>query len=105
MTWYILLLALLIYLLIFLSNYLKQIKIGNQTSNPNDYWKYSYDIRDKKEFDQPISLDNITFTPIKKDAQLIYKQKKFKDRLVHCYWALVIIIFHLILYIMAGLLG
>ena len=50
-------------------------------------------------------LEDITYTPAKKNSPLITNQKKFKDRLVHCYWALVFIIFYLFLYIFAGLLG
>jgi len=60
---------------------------------------------DKKEFSEPISMKDITYTPAKKNSLEIANQKKFKDRLVHCYWALVIIIFYLFLYIFAGLLG
>ena len=105
MFWSILLLIVLIYLFIFLSNYLKKIKIGDSEPNPNDYWKYSYDVLDKKEFSEPISIEDITYTPAKKNSPLITNQKKFKDRLVHCYWALVFIIFYLFLYIFAGLLG
>ena len=105
MFWSILLMIVLIYLFIFLSNYLKQIKIGDSEPNPNDYWKYSYDVLDKKEFSEPISMKDITYTPAKKNSLVIANQKKFKDRLVHCYWALVIIIFYLFLYIFAGLLG
>ena len=107
MFWSILLLIVLIYLFIFLSNYLKKIKIGDTepNPNPNDYWKYSYDVLDKKEFSEPISIEDITYTPAKKNSPLVANQKKFKDRLVHCYWALVFIIFYLFLYIFAGLLG
>jgi hypothetical protein len=75
------------------------------TDSFNDYWKYSYDVLDKKEFSEPISIEDITYTPAKKNSPLITNQKKFKDRLVHCYWALVFIIFYLFLYIFAGLLG
>jgi len=50
-------------------------------------------------------MDNATFTAVKKDTPLIENQKKFKNKLVNCYWALVIIIFHLSLYIIAGFLG
>ena len=105
MFWYILLLLVLIYLFVFLTNYLKQIKIGDAEPNPQDYWKYTYDIPDKKEFSKPISMDNMTFTGVKKDALFIENKKKFKNKLVNCYWALVIIIFHLSLYIIAGFLG
>ena len=97
MFWSILLLIVLIYLFIFLSNYLKKIKIGDTEPNPNDYWKYSYDVLDKKEFSEPISIEDITYTPAKKNSPLIANQKKFKDRLVHCYWALVFVIFYLFL--------
>ena len=48
MLWIVLLLSVLVYLLLFLFNYLKQIKIGNQEPNPDDYWKYSYDVKDPK---------------------------------------------------------
>jgi len=105
MFWYILLLLVLIYLFVFLTNYLKQIKIGDAEPNPKDYWKYTYDIPDKKEFSKPIPMDNATFTAVKKDTPLIENQKKFKNKLVNCYWALIIIIFHLFLYILAGFLG
>ena len=104
MLWIVLLLSVLMYLLLFLSNYLKQIKIGNHEPNPDDYWKYSYDVKDPKEFNDPIPLDNITYTPVRQDGATIQQQKKFKDRLVNCYWGLVFVIFYLVLYLIAGLM-
>jgi len=104
MLWSSLLLIVLVYLLLFLSNYLKQIKIGNHKSNPADYWKYSYDVKDPKEFNEPISLEHITYTPTAKEAPSIAQQKKFKDRLVNCYWLLVFFVFYITLYLIAGLL-
>ena len=65
----------------------KKNKIGDTEPNPNDYWKYSYDVLDKKEFSEPISIEDITYTTAKKNSPLVANQKKFKDRLVHCYGA------------------
>ena len=53
---------------------------------------------------QYLSKTLLTHLP-KKNSPLVANQKKFKDRLVHCYWALVFIIFYLFLYVFAGLLG
>ena len=50
MSWLLLLLAILIYILVFLINYIKKIRIGDAEQDPNDYWKFSYDILDKNEF-------------------------------------------------------
>ena len=54
MSWLLLLLAILIYILVFLINYIKKIKIGDAEQDPNDYWKFSYDILDKNEFNKSI---------------------------------------------------
>ena len=78
MFWSILLLIVLIYLFIFLSNYLKKIKIGDIEPNPNDYWKYSYDVLDKKEFSEPISIEDITYTPAKKTVLWLLIKKNLK---------------------------
>ena len=42
-----LVLAILIYILVFLINYIKKIRIGDGEQDPNDYWKFSYDILKK----------------------------------------------------------
>ena len=90
----ILILAILIYVLIFLINYIKKIKIGNGQQDPNDYWKFSYDILDKNEFNKSIKKV--------RDSDLVYSQKMFKDKLLSYFWVLVIVIFFLVLYLFAG---
>ena len=74
MFWLILILLILIYILVFLIYYIKKIKIGDGNQDPNDYWKFSYDILDKNEFNKTI----------KKvwDSDLVYSQKMFKDKLL-----------------------
>jgi hypothetical protein len=52
MLWVISILAILIYALVFLINYIKKIKIGDGEQDPNDYWKLSYNILDKNEFNK-----------------------------------------------------
>ena len=47
--WSILVLTISIYLLIFISNYLKQFETGDQDQTSKDFWKYSYDIRKFKK--------------------------------------------------------
>ena len=91
----ILILAILIYVLIFLINYIKKIKIGNEQQDPNDYWKFSYDILDKNEFNKSIKKV--------RDSDLVYSQKMFKDKLLSYFWVLVIVIFFLVLYLFAGI--
>ena len=54
MTLLLFLLAILIYVLVFLINYIKKIKLGDGEQDPNDYWKFSYDILDKNEFNKSI---------------------------------------------------
>ena len=97
MSWLLLLLvlAILIYILVFLINYIKKIRIGDGEQDPNDYWKFSYDILDKNEFNKSIKKV--------RDSDLVYSQKMFKDKLLGYFWFLVIIIFFLFLYIFAGI--
>jgi hypothetical protein len=95
MFWFILILAILIYILVFLINYIKKIRIGDAEQDPNDYWKFSYDILDKNEFNKSIKKV--------RDSDLVYSQKMFKDKLLGYFWFLVIIIFFLFLYIFAGI--
>jgi hypothetical protein len=54
MTLLLFLLAILIYILVFLINYIKKIRIGDGEQDPNDYWKFSYDILDENEFNKSI---------------------------------------------------
>ena len=95
MSWLLLLLATLIYILVFLINYIKKIRIGDVEQDPNDYWKFSYDISDKNEFNKSIKKV--------RDSDLVYSQKMFKDKLLGYFWFLVIIIFFLFLYIFVGI--
>ena len=76
MSWLLLLLvlAILIYILVFLINYIKKIRIGDGNQDPNDYWKFSYDILDKNEFNKTIKKV--------RDSDLVYSQKMFKDKLL-----------------------
>ncbi len=96
MSWLLLLLAILIYMLVFLINYIKKIRIGDEKQDANDYWKFSYDILDKNEFNKS--------TKKVRDSDLVYSQKMFKDKLLSYFWFLVIIIFFLALYIFAGIM-
>ena len=95
MFWFILVFVILIYILVFLINYIKKIRIGEAEPDPNDYWKFSYDILDKNEFNKSIKKV--------RDTDLVYSQKMFKDKLLGYFWFLVIIIFFLFLYIFAGI--
>ena len=95
MIWLLFLLAILIYILFFLINYIKKIRIGDGEQDPNDYWKFSYDILDKNEFNKSIKKV--------RDSDLVYLQKMFKDKLLSYFWFLVIIIFFLVLYLFAGI--
>ena len=95
MFWFILVFVILIYILFFLINYIKKIRIGDAEQDPNDYWKFSYDILDKNEFNKSIKKV--------RDSDLVYSQKMFKDKLLGYFWFLVIIIFFLFLYIFAGI--
>ena len=95
MSWLLLLLAILIYILVFLINYIKKIRIGDAEQDPNDYWKFSYDILDKNEFNKSIKKV--------RDSDLVYSQKMFKDKLLSYFWFLVIVIFFLVLYLFAGI--
>jgi hypothetical protein len=74
MFWLILILLILIYILVFLINYIKKIKIGDGNQDPNDYWKFSYDILDKDEFNKSVKKV--------RDSDLVYSQKMFKDKLL-----------------------
>ena len=47
--WPILVLTISIYLLIFVSNYLKKFETGDKDQVAKDFWKYSYDIRKIKK--------------------------------------------------------
>ena len=95
MFWFILVFVILIYILVFLINYIKKIRIGEAEQDPNDYWKFSYDILDKNEFNKSIKKV--------RDSDLVYSQKMFKDKLLGYFWFLVIINFFLFLYIFAGI--
>ena len=90
--WPILVLTISIYLLIFISNYLKKFETGDQDQTSKDFWKYSYDIRKfKKSIWEP------------KESLKITNKKIFKDRLVNFYWTLVIIIFFVGCYLFTGI--
>ena len=95
MTLLLFLLTILIYILVFLINYIKKIRIGDVEQDPNDYWKFSYDILDKNEFNKSIKKV--------RDSDLVYSQKMFKDKLLGYFWFLVIVIFFLVLYLFAGI--
>ena len=95
MGWLLLLLAILIYVSVFLINYTKKTKIGDGEQDLNDYWKFSYDILDKNEFNKSIKKV--------RDPDLVYSQKMFKDKLLSYFWFLVIVIFFLVLYLFAGI--
>ena len=85
MTLLLFLLAILIYVLVFLINYIKKIRIGDEKQDPNDYWKFSYDILDKNEFNKSIKKV--------RDSDLVYLQKMFKDKLLSYFWFLALYIF------------
>ena len=90
--WSILVLTVSIYLLIFISNYLKKFETGDKDQTSEDFWQYSYDIRKfKKSIWEP------------KESSKVTNKKIFKDRLVNCYWILVIIIFFLGCYLFVGI--
>ena len=74
MSWLLLLLAILIYILVFLINYIKKIRVGDGEQDLNDYCKFSYDILDKNEFNKSIKKV--------RDSDLVYSQKMFKDKLL-----------------------
>ena len=74
MSWLLLLLAILIYILVFLINYIKKIRVGDGEQDLNDYWKFSYDILDKNEFNKSIKKV--------RGPDLVYSQKMFKDKLL-----------------------
>ena len=95
MTLLLFLLSILIYILVFLINYIKKIRIGDGKQDPNDYWKFSYDILDKNEFNKSIKKV--------RDSDLVYSQKMFKDKLLGYFWFLVIVIFFLVLHLFAGI--
>lgn len=55
--WSILILTVAIYLLIFISNYLKKFETGDKDQTSQDYWKYSYDTQKfKNQFGNPKNL-------------------------------------------------
>jgi hypothetical protein len=90
--WPILVLTISIYLLIFVSNYLKKFETGDKDQAVKDFWKYSYDIRKiKKSIWEP------------KESLQIMNKKIFRDRLVNCYWTLVFIIFFFGCYLFTGI--
>ena len=90
--WSILVLTIAIYLLIFLSNYLKKFETGDKDLTNKDFWKYSCDIRKfKKSIWEP------------KETSEVINKKIFRDRLVHCYWTLIFIIFLFGCYLFTGI--
>ena len=90
--WSILVLTISIYLLIFVSSYLKKFETGDKDQVVKDFWKYSYDIRKiKKSIWEP------------KESLEIMNKKIFRDRLVNCYWTLVFIIFFFGCYLFTGI--
>ncbi len=90
--WAILILTVAIYLLIFISNYLKKFETGDKDQTSQDYWKYSYDTQKfKKSIWEP------------KESKIIINKKIFKNRLVNCYWTLVLIIFYFGCYLFVGI--
>jgi len=95
MFWLISILAILIYVSVFLIKYKKKLKLGDGEQDPNDYWKFSYDILDKNEFNKSIKK-----VP---NSDLVYSQKMFKDKLLSYFWFLVIVIFFLVLYLFVGM--
>ena len=90
--WSILVLTIAIYLLIFVSNYLKKFETGDKDLTNKDFWKYSCDIRKfKKSIWEP------------KETSEVINKKIFRDRLVHCYWTLIFIIFFFSCYLFTGI--
>ncbi len=90
--WPILVLTISIYLLIFVSSYLKKFETGDEDQTSKDFWKYSCDIRKfKKSIWEP------------KESLEIINKKIFRDRLVNCYWTLVFIIFFFGCYLFTGI--
>jgi hypothetical protein len=90
--WSILVLTIAIYLLIFVSNYLKKFETGDKDLTNKDFWKYSCDIRKfKKSIWEP------------KETSEVINKKIFRDRLVHCYWTLILIIFFFSCYLFTGI--
>jgi uncharacterized membrane protein YraQ (UPF0718 family) len=90
--WSVLILTIAIALLIFISNYLKKFETGDEDQTSKDYWKYSYDTQKlKKSIWEP------------KESKIIKNKKIFKDRLVNCYWTLVLIIFYFGCYLFVGI--
>jgi hypothetical protein len=90
--WPILVLTISIYLLIFVSNYLKKFETGDSSQTYKDFWKYSYDFKKiKKSIWEP------------KESLEIMNKKNFRDKLVNCYWILVFIIFFFGCYLFTGI--
>lgn len=92
MLWSISILILLIYLLTFVSNYLKKFETGDKSQTSKDYWMYTYDVRKFKKV-----------IPTPQDSITVVNRKIFKDRLVNCYWILVLLIFFQTCYVAAGI--
>jgi len=92
MLWSITILIILIYLFTFLSNYLKKFETGDKSQTSKDYWMYTYDVRKFKKA-----------TPTPQDSIIVTNRKNFKDRLVNCYWILVLLIFFQSCYVAAGI--
>lgn len=90
------LLFLFIFLSNFLKNYLQKLKIENDNHDPDSFWKFTYDHYDKNEFNPSI--------PKIRDSDSVKSQKTFKDRLIILYWLLLILIFITIIYISALIL-
>jgi len=82
--WSILVLTIAIYLLKF--------ETGDKELTNKDFWKYSCDIRKfKKSIWEP------------KETSEVINKKIFRDRLVHCYWTLIFIIFLFGCYLFTGI--
>lgn len=70
----------------------KKFETGDKDLTNKDFWKYSCDIRKfKKSIWEP------------KETSEVINKKIFRDRLVNCYWTLILIIFFFSCYLFTGI--
>ena len=78
--WSILVLTVSIYMLIFISNYLKKFETGDKDQNSKDFWKYSYDIRKfKKSIWEPKESCEIIYS-IDKSIKVVFQNHQKMER-------------------------